>query len=283
MIHPDTHIGAVHLTVSDLPRALDFYQQIIGLKLGDQQNGRVNLSAGQDPLLVLHENQSARHYPKRTGLYHFAILVPTRFDLAQSLKRIAETKTRVQGFADHSVSEAIYLSDPEGNGIEIYRDRSRTVWTLDDGSIKMGTDPLDLESLMNELGSNAPPWTGLPRGTTMGHIHLHVASIDSAEEFYHQQIGFDIMMRYGPSASFLSAGGYHHHIGINTWNGVGAAHPPEDAAGLRWFEVILPNQEALELVVSQLQSNSAAVQQQGTNWLVRDPAGNGLILTPAKQ
>ncbi len=277
MIHPDTRIGAVHLTVSDLQRSLDFYQQIIGFSLLEQQDDQAWLTVGQQPLLVLHENRSTRYYPNRTGLYHFAILVPSRLDLAQSLSRIAETKTSVQGFADHHVSEAIYLPDPDGNGIEIYRDRPRDEWTFEGASIKMATDPLDLESLMNELGSSPPPWNGLASGTTIGHMHLHVASIESAENFYHNNLGFEIMLRYGPSASFLSAGGYHHHIGINTWNGIGASAPPEDASGLRWFEIVLPNREELQKTINKLHDHT--LEQQEPGWLIHDPASNPLLLT----
>ena len=245
MIHPGTTLGAVHLTVQNLARSVEFYRQRLGFQLHQLTENEAHLGAGKADLLILYENRAARSYPRTSGLYHFAVLVPSRLELAQSLKHIAETQTQVQGFADHSVSEAIYLADPDGNGIEIYRDRPRDTWKSVDGQLKMGTDPLDIESVLGELTSREEAWRGLDPATRIGHVHLHVADIMTAENFYHELLGFDKIMRYGPSASFLSAGGYHHHIGLNTWNGVGAPPPPPDAAGLRWYEIQLANEDEL--------------------------------------
>lgn len=278
-IHPDTRIGAVHLAIADLDRALAFYQNALGFALHRRTEDSATLGAGGADLLVLTAQPDARPVHGTTGLYHFAILVPSRRDLARSLQQLAETRTSVQGFADHRVSEAIYLSDPEGNGIEIYRDRPRSAWYDSQGRFHMTTDLLDLEDLLAELQDNRQPWTGLQPGTTIGHIHLRVASIPQAEAFYRDVLGFDLMARYGPAASFLSAGGYHHHIGVNTWGSLGAPPPPPDATGLRTFDIVLPNREALLATVDRVRAAGIPVEEQETGFLVRDPAHNGLQLT----
>jgi len=212
-IHPDTVLGYVHLTVSDMGQSLDFYQQSLGMTIHRREGNTAYLGAGQADLLMLTENREARQVRGTTGLYHFAILVPSRVELAQSLKRIAEMRTPVEGFADHLVSEAIYLPDPDGNGIEIYRDRPRAEWQYSGNQLKMATDPLDIDGVMAELQGNNGEWSGMHSDTVIGHIHLHVANIAQAEAFYNGVLGFDLVLRYGPSASFLSAGGYHHQIG----------------------------------------------------------------------
>lgn len=277
-IHPDTNLGAVSLTIRNLDRSLEFYQT----RLGFQQNARNDNGAvlgvpGRD-LVFLTENPNAQIYSHTTGLYHFAIRVPTRLDLARSLNQLAITKTAVQGFADHLVSEAIYLSDPDGIGIEIYRDRPREQWQYENGRLKMGTDPLDIESLLNELTEQPDNWNGLHPDTTMGHVHLHVAQLDSAEKFYRATVGFDLVLRYGPSASFLAAGGYHHHIGINTWAGVGAPPPPPDASGLRWFSIELPDDGALRQMIGRIAGAQIELLETDTGYLVRDPSSNGIML-----
>jgi len=277
-IHPDAHIGAVELTVTNLDRSVAFYTDRLGLKLHDRHNGTAHLGVGSDDLLVLDENREARQVARTTGLYHFAILVPTRPDLAHVLHHIAATETPVRGFADHLVSEAIYLPDPDGNGIEIYRDRPRSEWPVENGQIAMATDPLDLDDLISTLEGRSPEFPGLPARTIIGHMHLHVRDIPETERFYHDLIGLDIMTRYGPSASFLSAGGYHHHLGVNTWAGQGAPAPPPDAVGLRHFEMVLPNQFALDDVISRLEAANQPVEDHPTGVLTRDPSSNAVLL-----
>jgi catechol 2,3-dioxygenase len=241
-----------------------------------QGDGQAFLGAGETDLLILSEQPGARRVKGVTGLYHFAVLVPNRPALAQALRRIAETGVPVEGFADHGVSEAIYLPDPDGNGIEIYRDRPRPEWPVENGQLKMMTDPLDVEGLM--AAAPAEPWPGLPAGTVIGHVHLHVARIASAESFYAEIVGFDLMQRYGPSASFLAAGGYHHHVGINTWAGLNAPPPPADAAGLRWFSLALPNETALNETADRVRQAGLPLTEQPEGLLTRDPAGNGVML-----
>lgn len=279
-IHPDTTLGYVQLIVSNLERTLAFYQQSLGFQIHRRTGDTAWLGAGAADLLVLTENPAARPAPGTTGLFHFAILAPSRLDLAYSLRHLAETRTPVDGFADHLVSEAIYLSDPEGNGIEIYRDRPRAEWRYGpDGSIRMATDPLDIHGLLAEVGDQAKPWGGLAPKTILGHMHLRVASIPQAEGFYREIIGFDLMTRYGPAASFLAAGGYHHHLGINTWGSFGAPPPPPEASGLQWFVIQLPTTAELNRIAGRARQAQVPLEEREDGLFLRDPSQNGLVLT----
>ena len=277
-IAPETEIGAVALTVSDLERALDFYQQEIGLQLHERQNGEAALGVGAQDLLYLRELPGARQVRGTSGLYHFAILVPNRRELARVLRHFADTGTRLQGFSDHLVSEALYLADPDGNGIEVYRDRPRAQWPYLGDRLQMATDPLDLQDILGELPEEDSAWSGLAKGTKIGHIHLHVSNIQREEAFYRDLLGFELITRYPPSASFLGAGGYHHHIGINIWAGAGAPPPPPDATGLRWFTIELPSAEALAAVKERLDQAGVAVEPQEQGLLLHDPARNAIVL-----
>jgi len=275
-------LGAVSLVVRNLEQSLEFYEAILGLRQNSRSENSTHLGIQGRDLVILTENPLARAYPHSTGLYHFAIRVPTRLDLARSLQRIVNTKTAVQGFADHLVSEAIYLPDPDGIGIEIYRDRLREQWQYENGHLKMGTDPLDLDGLFGELSDQPDNWSGLHPDTIMGHIHLHVTQLDLAESFYHEILGFDLVLRYGSSASFLATGGYHYHIGINTWAGAGAPPPPANSSGLRWFSIELPDEEALQQVISRIRGARIDLADAGSGRLVRDPSSNGILLSIKK-
>lgn len=277
-IHPNTKIGAVYLTVSDFGRSLPYYQHNIGLKLHRQEGDMAYLGAGGRDLLALRELPSATHPRRTTGLYHFAILVPSRLELALTLKHLVDTETRIGGASDHLVSEALYLSDPDGNGIEIYRDRPRHEWPLVNGQIEMDTKAFDVDSVLGELHGRDHTWAGLHADTTIGHIHLHVSHLPEAEAFYTQVLGFDLIMHYGPSAAFVSAGGYHHHIGLNTWAGVGAPPPPPGAVGLNWYEILLPDEEALLATAVRLQTAHIPTEQREGGLFFRDPAQNGIVL-----
>lgn len=282
-IHPDTTLGYVRIAVSDMQRALDFYRNTLGFKVHQREATRARLGAGADDLLVLDELPNARHVRRATGLYHFAIRVPSRVALAHSLKQLADTDTRLHGFADHLVSEAIYLADPDGNGIEIYRDRPRAEWRDERGDLKMGTEPLDVRGVLSELNGNGATWSGLERGTALGHMHLKVAHIADAEEFYCGILGFDLIMRYGPDALFVSAGGYHHHIGLNTWESAGAPPLPDDAVGLREFLVRVPNRAELDAISARVQNAGLSIQERGDEILVRDPSQNQIALAVRNQ
>jgi catechol 2,3-dioxygenase len=275
LIDPATHVGAVHLTITDLDRSIRFYESHLGFALHRREARTAWLGAGGADLLVLDACERAPRVRGTTGLYHFAILVPSRADLARALIRLAETETVMQGAADHGVSEALYLADVDGNGIEIYRDRPRDEWPLVNGRLQMGADPIDLDALASSAASDG---AGLARDTVIGHVHLHVSRLEEAHRFYVDLLGFELMQRYGPSALFVSAGGYHHHIGLNTWAGVGAPPPPPGAIGLKFFDVVFPTDAARAAVVERLSAAGIATESIDGGVLVRDPAANAIRL-----
>jgi catechol 2,3-dioxygenase len=277
VIDPGTRIGAVHLTISDLRRSVRFYETHLGFAVHRRDDRTAWLGAGGSDLLILSQCENAPRVRGTTGLYHFAILVPSRAELARSLRRLVATDTVMQGAADHGVSEALYLADEDGIGIEIYRDRPRAEWPVVAGQLRMGADPMDLEALLAEAGRADSP-AGLPGGTVIGHVHLHVSRLDAAQQFYVDVLGLELMQRYGPSALFVAAGGYHHHVGLNTWAGVGAPPPPSGAIGLRHVEIVLPSAAAVETVAAQVRAAGVPTEPADDGFLVRDPAGNALKL-----
>ncbi len=280
-IAPDTVMGTVALTVSDLDRSREFYERAIGLQAADGADGTIALSAsGGHPLVELRGDGSAPRLDRRaTGLYHLAILLPTRLDLAHALARLADARWPLDGASDHLVSEALYLSDPDGNGIEIYRDRPRQEWRHSGGQLEMSTLPLDLRGVLSELAEATEPQAGAPARTTIGHVHLQVADIHEAEAFYHGVLGFEVTVRSYPGALFVSAGGYHHHVGLNTWHSLHLPPPPPGAIGLRRFEVQLPDREQLDAVLARLRAAGVAITELDGAVRVRDPSGNAVVLT----
>jgi catechol 2,3-dioxygenase len=244
----DARIGDVSLVVSDLDRSVEFYGETLGFRVLSREGSRAALGAGQHgPLLLrLVEHPRARRRPSRTaGLYHVAVLVPDRAALGRSLRRLAQRKWPLTGAADHLVSEAVYLDDPDGLGIEIYRDRPRADWRRRASEILMATEPLDLDDVIGEPGAGHA-WAGLAPETAIGHVHLHVPSLEAAEAFYCQEIGFRPTLRSYPGALFVAAGDYHHHVGLNIWAGRGAPPPPADAVGLRSFSIVARGLDARE-------------------------------------
>lgn len=278
-IHTDMKLGPVYLTVSDLERSLDFYENSLGFQVHRSEDSIAYLGEGDSDLLVLHQVSDAIRARATTGIYHFAILVPSRQDLARALRLIIETGTQVQGFADHLVSEAIYLPDPDGIGIEIYRDRPRHEWPYDGDQLRMGTEHLDTESLLAEVDGRDGDWEGLAKGTRVGHIHLHVANIAEAEAFYTGVLGFDLVQRYGPAASFFSVGGYHHHIGINTWMGEGAPPPPPGSLGLRHFVMYVQDEAELERITARAEEAGVVIAETELGFQLHDPSTNAIVLT----
>jgi catechol 2,3-dioxygenase len=281
MLDPRTTVGKVSLTVRDLDAVQSFYREAVGLERIESGGEGVAMGVGDRPLVELVGDPDARPRPRRsTGLYHLAILVPDRAELARSLRRVVDAHWPLVGAADHLVSEALYLEDPEGNGIEIYRDRPREEWRRDGDEIAMATLPLDLQDLLGELGSDAgePTPAQLPEGTRMGHVHLHVSDLRGAERFYGQLLGFDVTARGYPGALFMSAGGYHHHLGLNVWAGQGAPPPPPGSTGLRSFDVVFPDGAQLESAVGRLDVGGAAVERLSGGATTVDPSGNNLTL-----
>jgi catechol 2,3-dioxygenase len=279
---PDTHIGSVHLTVRDLEQQRLFYERALGLELLQSDGSTLRLGPPGGPVILeLTGDPDAPWRPHgTTGLFHFAVLVPTRADLAQALRRVVESGWRFTGASDHLVSEALYLNDPEGNGIEIYRDRPRDEWPRsDEGVIQMATLPLDLDGVLGEIDPEQPAPARMPDGTHIGHVHLQVAGLPDAEAFYAGALGFDVMVRTYPGALFVSAGGYHHHIGLNTWESAGGSPPPEGSTGLRSFEVVLPSAEDAERVAAQAREAGAEVSTGEGAALVLDPWRDAVLLT----
>ncbi|MDA0242050.1 MAG: VOC family protein [Chloroflexi bacterium] len=276
MLPPQTHMGAVALTVSDLSRSLAYYEQIIGLRQLRREDNTAVLGAGTAELLTLHEQKGAQPAPRHTGLFHFALLLPTRRDLALVLRHLAQ-KGADLGASDHGVSEALYLNDPDGHGIEIYRDRPRAEWPMANGALEMVTARLNAPTILAEIGVQ-DVWQGLPEGTVMGHMHLQVADIPTAEQFYTQIIGFDPMQRYGRQASFVSAGGYHHHLGFNTWNSAGATPPPAGSAALNHYTIVLPDTTTRDAVVERLTAAHIPTHPHAQGIFFQDPFQIGVVL-----
>ena len=272
-------VGAVALTVADLERSKAFYAGTLGMQVQAESQDALQLGVDGQVLLKLKVLPGAKPARKVTGLYHFAVLLPSRPALAEVLVQLARTGGRIQGVADHGVSEAIYLADPDGNGIEIYRDLPEREWPkLPEGGLEMVTEELDVEGVIASLNGEQPEWRGLPAGTRMGHVHLHVSDLASAEAFYTQVIGLKLVQRYGPSAAFLASGRYHHHVGINTWAGQGAPPPPAGSTGLRWFELVFASAAGLQAALERAKAAGLEPVEQDGGYLVKDPAGNGVML-----
>jgi catechol 2,3-dioxygenase len=266
--------------VADLDDLTTFYQGVLGLPSVERDNGMARLAPeGGPPLIELVAAPDAPPAPTfSTGLFHLAILVPDRAELARAVQRVAGTGWRLTGASDHLVSEALYLRDPEGNGIEIYRDRPREQWNRDGGELRMATLPLDLEGVLGELDTSASDAEGMQVGTRVGHVHLQVADIPAAESFYNGALGLDVMVRSYPGALFLAAGGYHHHVGLNTWQSQGAPAPPEGALGLDHYELVLPDADSRDSAADRLAEAGGPVRvDEGV--LATDPSGNRVLLT----
>lgn len=267
-----TEVDSVDLTVSDLGRALELYRDVLGFRVLRQENGVAHLGA-ERPLLRLHEDPRApARPPGASGLFHVAYLLPDRAHLGRLVRRLIELRHPIEGASDHIVSEALYLSDPDGNGIEVYVDRPRELWTRADGGIQMATRPLDVRSLVEAAGE--APYEHAPHGTKVGHIHLNVAHVPSAEAFYRDAVGLDVTARYGPEASFLSAGGYHHHVAVNTWGTRGGPRPPAGAIGLREYTLRAPGRDALDALAERLQKEGAPFEEPAKALVASDPSGN---------
>jgi catechol 2,3-dioxygenase len=268
-------VGTVVLTVTDLDRSVAFYENAIGLRLHRREDGRAALGAGGEDLLVLLEDRDARPAGRHAGLYHFALLHPSRLELARAAQRLAATRTRIGGASDHGISEAIYLPDPDGNGIELAADRGRERWgDLSDPTALGGPAPLDVAGLL-ELVADEEPHADVSPETVVGHLHLHVGDIEQGLAFYRDVIGFEVMTLLD-SAAFVAAGGYHHHLGFNIWRGRGVPPVPAGTVGLRHWTIVLPAGDVAALrervIAAGLES-----EERADGLLVRDPWGIALL------
>lgn len=272
---PHIYTGEVHLNVLDLTRSVRFYKEVVGFKELEATADKIILTAdGKTPLLIIE--QPAHVTPKmahKSGLYHFALLLPKRANLGAIIKHLIQQRVQL-GASDHLVSEALYLSDPDGNGIEIYTDRDPANWRWDNGNVMMQTDPLDADSIIAESGEQT--WDGLPVGTIMGHVHLHVSNLPETEVFYNA-LGFEVVANY-PQALFMSNGQYHHHLGLNTWNGVGASRPAEGSVGLQSFTLVYPTEEVLNEALAKVEALKVKVVAKESAYHIEDPSGNRIIL-----
>ena len=275
----DTRLGAVHLTVTDLDRSVAFYQDAIGLRVHRREDPVAAMGAGGEDLVVLVEEQAARRAGRHAGLYHVALLMPDRRELARALQRLAATRTPIEGASDHGISEAVYLPDPDGNGLELAADRPRSEWP---DLARIGAPrPLDLHALLG-LVADEPPARHAAAGLTVGHVHLHVSDIAAARRFYEELIGFAAQTAM-PNAVFVSAAGYHHHLAFNTWRGAGvpAAPAPETVAGLRHWTLLLDGAAQLDAVRARLAAAGVPGEERADGLLVADPAGIRLLLAAA--
>ena len=288
-IHPATLIGHVSLTIANLENQITFYQQVLGFQLHWREGNKAGLGAGGADLLRLTEEPNVRKYQRVTGLYHFAVLFPNRRELARAIARLFALKYPNYP-TDHIMTKTTYLDDPEGNGIELYAESPEDgTWRMAngifetrraDGTISNGREPLDVDALFSHLKEDDRLDVPIPPETRLGHMHLHVHNVAEAVDFYHGVIGFDVMgLVKSFGMAFVSAGGYHHHIGLNTWQGEGAPPPPADAVGLRHFTVELPNQQALDQVIERIDKAGIPSNQTNDGLLLHDPSQNGMILT----
>ena len=271
---PETRLGAVELTVTDLDRSVRFYEEAIGLRLHHREDGKAALGAGGEDVLVLVEEPAAGPAGRHAGLYNFALLHPSRLELARAAARLVATHTPIQGASDHGISEAIYLPDPDGNGIELAADRPKEQWP-DLSAMYGGPDPLDLAALL-ELVAGEEPQPSVDPATIVGHIHLHVGDLDAATHFYVDVVGFDVMTHL-QSAVFVAAGGYHHHVGFNLWRGRGVPPAPEGVVGLRHFTVVLRDDAEVEALRARAAKEGVQVEETPVGPVLRDPSGNALL------
>ena len=285
----ETRLGPVRLQISDLNRSLEYYERVMGFRVTDKKSDRASLAAhGDDTVLIeLVERKGARAVPRRgrLGLYHYAILLPDRISLGKFLVHLSELGVYA-GMADHLVSEALYLTDPDGLGIEVYADRQRNQWKYVEGQLTMASNPLNVPDLVAD--TKGEKWTGMPAGTIVGHVHLYVGDIDQAASFFHEGLGLDKVVWSYPGALFLSAGGYHHHLGTNTW-AAGAPLAEEDDARLLEWTVIVPSAIDAADAARSIETAGYTVKQtpgdgtQAESWLATDPWGTNVRITPVSE
>jgi catechol 2,3-dioxygenase len=269
----ETHLGRVRLQISDLDRSVEWYETVLGLHALSRSNESASLAprGTNDVIVELHEKRGVRPMPRRglLGLYHYAILLPDRASLGRFISHLAELGLHA-GMSDHFVSEAAYIDDPDGLGIEVYADRPRAHWRHRDRQLAMTTNPLDVRAVVAEAGGR--PWIGMPKGTVLGHVHLYVGDIDRAAKFYHDVIGFDKVVWSYPGALFMSAGGYHHHLGTNIWAAQAPPASDDDARLLEW-EIVVPRAADVDAVRASIEAGGISPKSENHGITVRDPWG----------
>jgi catechol 2,3-dioxygenase len=270
-------LGAVHLTVTHLDRSVAFYENAIGLRMHHRDGAVAAMGVGEEVLLVVHEEPTARLAGRHAGLYHYALLFPSREELAHATLRLAATQTPIQGASDHGTHEAIYLPDPDGNGIELAADRPREAWPRP-REYTGGPHPLDLDGLLAAIAGEEPRGETGP-GLVVGHVHLHVGDLERGLAFYRDVLGFELMTFMPGAATFVSAGGYHHHLGFNIWRGEGVPPVPEGRVGLRHWTVVLNDPEEVEAVRERVRAAGIEVEDEGEGFLVRDPWDIAAVFT----
>lgn len=275
---PTAFVNHVQIKVKDLKRAVSFYQDILGFDILEQSASTVKLTTdGKTSILSLKQPENAvSKKANTTGLYHFAILLPEREDLANLVVHLSKQGIPIAS-SDHLVSEALYLNDLDGNGIEIYIDRSPSGWTWHEQEVMMTVDPLNIEDLL-AVPSPESVWRGMPESTVMGHIHLHVSELEKTEEFYVKGLGLDVVNRFGQQALFLSSGKYHHHIAVNLWNGKGASQPSQNSVGLQYFSFVLPDENKRMDVIDNIKRIGGSVIEENNHYITADPSGNRILL-----
>jgi catechol 2,3-dioxygenase len=281
-----THIANVHLRVSDLDAAESFYVRLLGFRAGERgaadTEARIYATRRNPPIILLTEQADAVPKPPRTtGLYHVAIRLPSRLELARVLHRLLEHDWPLHGISDHGVSEAIYTADPDGNGIELYFDLPSAFWPMEDGNIAMTSMPLDPNDLLSELAEDDMPWAGANPYTDIGHVHLQVSDLAKSERFYHSLLGLEVTQSDYPGALFLSVGGYHHHVGVNVWASRGASPPPPNAVGLISFAMEVPDEQTWQILRDRLEAAGVVTQNVAAvgyskGFLVNDPDSNAI-------
>jgi catechol 2,3-dioxygenase len=282
--HPDTTVGAVHLRVNDLDLARRFYTKMLGLQATVDDAGELLLSAdGATPLLRIAEDaKAAPRDPRTTGLYHFALLLPSRAQLGRVLQHLAKTRYELDGMVDHAISEAVYLTDPEGNGIELAADYPRETWgrvmQAAQHDPRIMSRPMDVQRMFGEADALKEEWDGIAPATKMGHVHLHVRDVPEALAFHHDALGFDVMTDLA-SAAFLSAGGYHHHLGLNVWAGPRAPQP--GAVGLRHYTIEYPTESERKRILDRIKRIGGTVEDTDAGPISADPTGNRMLLKVA--
>lgn len=275
---PATHVEHVKINVSNLDHSIKFYTETLGFSLldGNSQSARLTTD-GKTSILSLYQPDGVTPKARTSGLFHFAILLPNRADLAAITLQLANKNIRF-GSADHLVSEALYLNDPDGNGIEIYIDRPSDEWNWQNGQVEMTTDPLDFENLLKSFNPNQQ-WNGMPKDTVMGHLHLHVGDLESAVKFYTEGLGLEVVCDFGGQAMFMSSENYHHHIAVNIWNGRGAPVPDENSVGLNYYVLRYPDKTSRNTAVVRLENNGFTVTWKDNSVFSADPSGSRVELT----